>query len=323
MSETLTDMTGKPAPLTRLFGWSSLFVLGAFLINNVLNVGFDFPSVSLMPHSMEWFIQMGLYAVAVLLALVLVLRRPRSALRWEAKRIAAFNGWLIRAAFFAVLFVGIADAFIAFLRVEDLLANSETLARNMRQPQWIGLYVHVPLLFLGVVAACFTKTLGFPWLALMIVAAELLIVITRFIFSYEQALMGDLVRYWYAALFLFGSAYTLMEEGHVRVDVLYATFGRTTQGFCNAFGTILFGMITAWLVILIGFGGKQSIINGPLVNFEISQSGMAGMFIKYQMAAFLGIFGITMLIQFVSYFFEAVADMRDEPGHVERAGSLQ
>ena len=38
------------------------------------------------------------------------------------------------------------------------------------------------------------------------------------------------------------------------------------------------------------------------------------MFVKYQMAAYLGIFAITMLIQFVSYFFESVADYRAEPG---------
>ena len=35
--------------------------------------------------------------------------------------------------------------------------------------------------------------------------------------------MGDLVRYWYAALFLFASAYTLYQNGHVRVDVFYAS----------------------------------------------------------------------------------------------------
>jgi len=51
------------------------------------------------------------------------------------------------------------------------------------------------------------------------------------------------------------------------------------------------------------------------MNLEITQSGPTGMYIKYQMAAFLGIFAITMLIQFVSYFLESVADKRDEPGH--------
>jgi TRAP-type mannitol/chloroaromatic compound transport system permease small subunit len=153
----------------------------------------------------------------------------------------------------------------------------------------------------------------------MIVAAELLIVISRFVFSYEQALMGDLVRYWYAALFLFASAYTLFEEGHVRVDVLYAGFGRTTRGFVNAFGSIALGMSTVWVILAVGFNGKTAIINSPIINFEISQSGGVGMFIKYQMAAFLGVFAISMLIQFVSYFLEAVADKRDEPGHREVA----
>ena len=165
--------------------------------------------------------------------------------------------------------------------------------------------------------ALFTRTLGFTWLALLIVVAELMIVISRFVFSYEQALMADLVRYWYAGLFLFASAYTLYDEGHVRVDILYAAFGRTKKGFFNAIGTIALGMTTCWVILVIGFGGKQSIINSPVVNFEITQSGTTGLFVKYQMAAFLAIFAISMLIQFVSYFFESVADYRDEPGHRE------
>jgi hypothetical protein len=32
------------------------------------------------------------------------------------------------------------------------------------------------------------------------------------------------------------------------------------------------------------------------------------------MGVFLGIFAVTMIIQFVSAFFESVADARDEPG---------
>ena len=49
--------------------------------------------------------------------------------------------------------------------------------------------------------------------------------------------MGDLVRFWYAALFLFASAYTLKEEGHVRVDVLFAGFKKKTKAWVNATGT--------------------------------------------------------------------------------------
>ena len=54
-------------------------------------------------------------------------------------------------------------------------------------------------------------------------------------------------------------------------------------------------------------------INMPIVNFEVSQSGY-GLYVKYLMASFLAVFAITMIIQFVSYFFAAVADYREEPG---------
>jgi len=166
---------------------------------------------------------------------------------------------------------------------------------------------------LGLIIALRAKTLGFHWLALLIVVAELAIVLTRFVFSYEQAFMGDLVRFWYAALFLFASAHTLLDDGHVRVDIFYAGMKNTTKGFLNAISTILLGITLCWTIIIVCLDGKGSIVYGPVVNFEVSQSGF-GMYVKYLMASFLVIFAITMLIQFVSYLMESVADYRDEDG---------
>lgn len=314
---------GAPAPIVRYFGWSMLALIAAFLINNVLIVAYDFPTLKAAFDGSDGkvWVLVAIYVLALLLAGWWINRTPDRALRYEARKISRFNAYLIRACFFAVLFVGLADGVIAFLRVEGLLPQlfSENIARELIRARFIGPIIHMPLVALGFVLALFTRSLGFIWLALMIVVAELLIVISRFVFSYEQGFMGDLVRYWYAALFLFASAYTLLEEGHVRVDVLYAGFNPRRKGRVNAVGSILLGMVTMWAIILIGLGSKQALINSPVANFEITQGGTAGMFIKYQMAAFLAIFAITMLIQFVSYLFEAVADMRDEPGRHEHA----
>ena len=240
-------------------------------------------------------------------------------MRNEAKQITNINAYLIRWCFFSVLFLGIIEASIAWLRVESLLPvifDKDTASALLRS-NFIGPKIHAPLIILGFLIAFYSRTLGFLWLALMIVGAELLIVVSRFVFSYEQTLMGDLVRYWYAALFLFASAYTLLEEGHVRVDVLYSTFRKTSKGKVNAYGSIFLGMITSITIFLICIWSKQAIVNSPIMNFEVSQNGTAGMYIKYQMAAFLLIFAITMQIQFVSYLFEAVADLRNEPGKRE------
>ncbi len=315
---------GASAAMVRVFGWGMLATLAAFLINNILIVGFDFPSLSALFNGgagAAAYVPLLVYLAAFGLAVLYVLRTPIQALRWDAARVHNFNVYLIRACFWAVLMVGIVDAIIGLMRIENLLGVffSDGLVVNLGRVQFVGPYIHMPLVAAGFVVALFTRTLGFTWLALLIVAAELLIVISRFVFSYEQALMADLVRYWYAGLFLFASAYTLYDEGHVRVDILYAAFGRSKKGFFNAIGTIALGMTTCWVILVIGFAGKQSIINSPVMNFEITQSGTTGLFVKYQMAAFLGIFAISMLIQFVSYFFESVADYRDEPGHREVA----
>ncbi|MBB96327.1 MAG: permease [Rhodobacteraceae bacterium] len=328
---TLTDPDaiqpfGQPAPVVRFFGWGTLFVLAAFLINNILVSWLDFPGIgSIVAGGADprAFVVVALYLVALAGAVVYVWYTGNTALRWDARAITAFNAYLIRGCFFAVLFVGLADAAVAFLRIESLFGTflPEDTAREFNRVQFLAPTIHGPLILAGFIVAIFSRTLGFQWLALMIVAAELLIVISRFVFSYEQALMGDLVRYWYAALFLFASAYTLLEEGHVRVDVLYAGFSRPTKGKVNAFGAIMFGMVTCWCVLIMGMGSPQAIINAPVRNFEISQASTAGMYVKYQMAAFLGIFAVTMLIQFVAYLFEAVADRRGEPGHKDHDGA--
>jgi len=302
---------GNPAILTRSFGWLMLTLLGAFLIANYLNIAYAIPGLFTGNA-----IMIILYAVAIAVGVLYVMKTKTKSLREDADLVHRFNVYLVRAGFWAVLLVGVVDMSIAFLRTENLsqVFFSEELSKNLIRPQFVGAYIHVPLILISFIIAAFTRTLGFLWLALLIVGAELLIVISRFVFSYEQAFMADLVRYWYAALFLFSSAYTLFEEGHVRVDVFYAGFKNKKRGYVNAVGTLLLGITTCWVIIYIGFDGKTSIINSPVSNFEVTQTGSVGMFIKYQMAAFLGVFAITMLIQFVSYLFEAIADYREEAG---------
>lgn len=313
----------SPALLTRLFGWTMLATLFTYLLNNYLSIDRDLAGAGQIfsgNFSLGSLLQLGIYLAGFAIAAAYVYRDRTRPLRQDAELITRFNTYLIRGCFWAVLLVGLADMSISFLRVEGILGNyfSEDMVKQLGRPNFRGLYVHYPLIAAGFFIALFTRTLGFQWLALLIVAAELTIVITRFIFSYEQAFMGDLVRFWYAALFLFASAYTLLHEGHVRVDVFYAGLSRRAKGRVNAVGAILFGMALCWTILIIGFKGKASIIYGPLSNFEVSQSGF-GMYTKYLMAGYLGIFAISMLIQFVSQLFEARADVRNDPGAREPA----
>ena len=80
------------------------------------------------------------------------------------------------------------------------------------------------------------------------------------------------------------------------------------------------GITLCWMIILTGMAQKTSIINSPILNFETTQSGF-GLYLKYMMAAFLGIFAVSMMIQFVSYLLAAVADVRGEDGKYQPTGS--
>ncbi len=303
--------------LVRMFGWCVLALMVAFLINNFMTFWGGFPGANAAfgDGGFAVMIQAALYPLGMVLAIGYVATHRSTSLRENASTVTGINTYFIRAAFWAVLIVGVADVAISFLRVEGLLPAvvGEELTKDLGRSQFRGLYVHVPLMVVSLVLAAFTRTLGFHWLALLIVIAELAIVFMRFIFSYEQAFMADLVRFWYGALFLFASAYTLLEEGHVRVDVFYAGFANKTKAVVNAVSTIVMGLTFCWTILIVGMGQKSSIINSPLLSFEVTQSGF-GMYVKYMMAGFLGVFAISMMIQFVAYLMDAVADYRGEPG---------
>ena len=305
----------KSAVAIRAVSWALLAMLLALLTNNVLNISFEIDTQLRVDNPLPFLT----YIIPIFVAFLFARGTPSTALRTDADRIHRLNLYLVRSLFWGVFLVGMADVTVAFLRVEGLAESLlwEGAAKDLNKPFFVGLKIHIPLLVFGFILGAITRTAGFLWLALLIVIAELAIVVSRFVFSYEQAFMGDLVRYWYAALFLFASAYTLYDEGHVRVDIVYAGLRDQTKGYSNFIGTILLGLSTCWAILLVGLDGKQALINMPILNFEVSQAASIGLFIKYQMAAFLGVFAITMYIQFVSYMLEAWADVCDEPGKRE------
>ena len=323
---TAVDTGAGPAPagsstttlIFRLFGWMMLGFMVAFVINAYLSYWRDFPgaraALSGNANTLS-LVQIALYAALMAVGAIYVFRNRARTLREDSRIISDMNAYFIRAAFWSVLLVGVADMVISFLRVEGLLESvvGSDLSSALGRSNFRGPFVHMPLIAVSMVIAWFSRSLGFYWLALLVVLAELIIVIGRFIFSYEQAFMADLVRFWYAALFLFASAYTLLEEGHVRVDVLYAAMSARTKGIFNTLGTLMFGIPLCWVILLIGAGSKQSVIVSPLLSFEVTQAGF-GMYVKYLMAGFLAVFALSMLVQFVSYLLDAVADVRGDPG---------
>lgn len=326
----------------RILAGISVAAVLLFLVNSYLTFWLKWPGVPDFLADRQWlgleplrnplegarvgygWIQFLLYPAALAAVIFYVLRTPAVGLRMESDRLAALAAFIIRAAFWAVLLIGAVDWLISAARIEGVLDKvvGTRLSDELGRAIFRGAYVHYPLLALAFLIACFTRHLGFPWLALLIVVAEIQIVLSRFVFSYEQAYMGDLVRFWYAALFLFASAYALPHEGHVRVDVFYARFTKRGKARANAIGSAALGLPLCWVILTTGMWQKGSSLISPLIGYEISQSGY-GLYIKYLMAGFLIIYAVSMAIQFTSYFLSAVADLRREPGDPDEEQAVQ
>jgi len=54
--------------------------------------------------------------------------------------------------------------------------------------------------------------------------------------------MQELEWHFFSAMFLLGLGYTLRENAHVRVDVLYDNFSRTQQAWINIIGALVFAL---------------------------------------------------------------------------------
>ena len=311
--------------IIRIFSYSILAITFIFLINNVLTVWFEWPGVKILfahyglfgfkklSNPLEGsllttaYTQLFLYFVSILLAIFYVFRSIKQTLETDSEILTKFTAYIIRSSFWAVLIVGIADLIVSFMVVEKLVEPifGETLKIKLVIPAFRITFVHFPLILISFVIGYFTRTVGFIWLAVLVVASEFFIVVSRFIFEYEQAFQGDLVRFWYSALYLFASAYALMHEGHVRVDVLYTGFSERKKAWTNSIGSLVLGIPLCLIVIFLGMINKASIINGPVLSFEITQQGSNGLYLLYLMAIYLAVFAVSMLTQFTSYFMSS------------------
>ena len=313
------------AQIIRIISYSIAAITLAFLINNVLTCWFDWPGIKKLYSNYELFgfkklnkplegsaltlscLQFLFYIISIASVIFYIFKTPDQNLKKDSEIFASISAYIIRSAFWAVFILGIVDIIISFLAVERLLEVifNEAIKFKLISAEFRITYIHFPLIIISLVIGYFTRTTGFIWLAVLVVFCEFSIVISRFIFSYEQAFQGDLVRFWYAALFLFASAYALINEGHVRVDVLYTGFSERKKAWTNSMGSLLLGIPLCLIVLFLGMGGKASIINGPVISFEITQQGSNGLYLLYLMAVYLAVFAVTMLIQFTSYFMSS------------------
>jgi TRAP-type mannitol/chloroaromatic compound transport system permease small subunit len=76
------------------------------------------------------------------------------------------------------------------------------------------------------------------WLTVVLVLVIVVDVFLRYVFNTTSAASFELEWHLFAAIFLLGSAYTLQNDKHVRVDVFYHRFSEKKKAWVNLIGTV-------------------------------------------------------------------------------------
>jgi TRAP-type mannitol/chloroaromatic compound transport system permease small subunit len=91
------------------------------------------------------------------------------------------------------------------------------------------------------------------WLVLGLLFAQLLIVLLRHVYGQGSVTLQESVPYMQGTLFLAGAAYTLMHNGHVRVDVIHRVAGKRLKAAIDLLGSLFLLLPGAVLVGYVSF----------------------------------------------------------------------
>jgi TRAP-type mannitol/chloroaromatic compound transport system permease small subunit len=78
------------------------------------------------------------------------------------------------------------------------------------------------------------------WLALLMVIVQFIVVIMRYVFGIGSIFMQESIIYLHAIVFMLGAGYTLLHNGHVRVDIFYREASPQRKAVVDLLGVAIF-----------------------------------------------------------------------------------
>lgn len=138
------------------------------------------------------------------------------------------------------------------------------------------------------------------WLAVALVLVQFAVVVLRYVFSTSFVAMQESVVYVHATLFMLGIAYTLLHDGHVRVDVFYSGWSPRRRALVDLLGA---------LVAVIPFCVLVLWVCWPYVaqSWRTREGSMAygGIPFTYLLKTLIPVFAVLLLLQGVSVAIRA------------------
>lgn len=156
------------------------------------------------------------------------------------------------------------------------------------------------------------------WVALTMVLMQFAVVVLRYIFGIGSILMQESVFYMHGVLFMIGAGYTLLHDGHVRVDIFYREASKKHKALVDLAGVIVFLIPISGLIWWAGW----SYVARSWSVFEGSQetSGIPALFL---LKTVILVFATLVPLQGVSMAARSILVLKDfDQEQFEKEGRL-
>lgn len=90
---------------------------------------------------------------------------------------------------------------------------------------------------------------GVSWATFLVVLVVFTDVVMRYAFKTSYVFIQEMEWHLFSFIFLMGAGYTLLKDGHVRVDIIYQRLGAKPRAWINLIGVIFFLIPGCYLII--------------------------------------------------------------------------
>ena len=146
---------------------------------------------------------------------------------------------------------------------------------------------------------------GVAWIALAMVLVQFLVVVMRYVFAIGNIALQESIWYMHGILFMVGAGYTLLHNGHVRVDVIYGDASPRYKALVDVFGSLVFLLpvtaATLWL-------SWDYVINAWKV-WEGSTE-VSGLPLIWAYKTVIWVFAVLVFLQGLSMLFKALGYLK-------------
>lgn len=115
------------------------------------------------------------------------------------------------------------------------------------------------------------------WLTAAMVLVYVAVVVLRYFFNLGWIAMQESVTYMHAIVFMLGAAYTLKQDGHVRVDIFYRRFSPRGKAWVNLLGTLFLLFPTFGFILWISW--EYVAVSWELMESSRETGGLPGVYL--------------------------------------------